>query len=1177
MDAPTAESPPLSPAGTAGHGRTPGHVFDAFISYSHRADDDLAPSLRDGLHRLAKPWYRTRAVRVFLDEAAMSAEPGLWPSIQRGLDGSGAFVLLLSPGSARSVWVAKEISHWLAAHGTHNLLLVLTAGELVWDPAADDFDHDRSTAVPAVLHGAFEHEPRHVDMRWAEGRTDLTLRNPRFLDDVAELAAPIRRMSKDELVGSDLREHRKAILLGRIAVTALVLLLIAAVFAAVIARNNATRAEARRVDAQAVRLRSESVFGRQPTDLSFLLAARAFRMRATPENRAALVFAAQRSPDLRRYIRAHSTWIVAVAVTDDGTTVVSLDNDGILIASDARTGEQLARATVERRGGTLTVVDDTVLVTGLSVAELRDAKTLAVRQSWSAAPNILVGAAALTGRRVALVRLDGAVAVEAIESGGAADATRPTWTTVQKASTAVAAVGERLVIVGTASTGRNEVVALDAAGAVTSAELRQTWLRSDVDYATTVALWQSQVAVGTTRGQMRMFDAASGADAGDPISVSSTPIRAIAAGPGDSPYLLAATDNGDYHYVEPARRISFATDRLHNGATNAISWSPSGVAASGGADGVVAVLDTVANRIDAGTDLRLPWLALDMAADGARVTGVGRDGAVQQVRIGSGAAPSAPTAIATAASPFTVLDLGDGAAAVADTTGGLVVVRRGGTALRTATPSRSPIVTLREAAGDRIVGLRGNGLVHVWRVAENRLVLERTLSDRASAIDVQGRRGGRDVLFTEVSGTAVVVGADDGVERARFALAQPPSRAAALNAAGTLAAIADGTKIRIWDIATRTARGTPIDAGNQVTAVAFVDADRHLLSADVSSGVRLTDVATGQSLGRLADEDGPEFSSLGVAASSQRLAIALAGLSERTAQLRTFDITAVLRAGCAVVDRGFTDEERKRNDIDGRDPCDDIADADPSTTVVDAPKPTTPESSGGSPQSPGWEQEAMASTIVDEAQRSGIVVGNPACVRSLLQRTPDSSFQELVDALAARQRAASAVAEANFAARFGPIDRWCTTGGAVQADTEGAFDDVSIRLDEVVGRWNAAIGGVDGLTPLTTTWNRISQIQFGQAVGEGVTLASTLDGDRVRSLTVTMRPMPDQARAAAVATVLATLIDGQGRGPGVVAALELEQVLAQGRTSVTPVAGGMWATNVATSGGQRVLQIIVSI
>jgi hypothetical protein len=78
--------------------------YDAFLSYSHAVDRRLAPELQRALHQLAKPWYRTRALRVFRDDASLSANPHLWQSIQDALDASRFFVLLASPESARSPW-----------------------------------------------------------------------------------------------------------------------------------------------------------------------------------------------------------------------------------------------------------------------------------------------------------------------------------------------------------------------------------------------------------------------------------------------------------------------------------------------------------------------------------------------------------------------------------------------------------------------------------------------------------------------------------------------------------------------------------------------------------------------------------------------------------------------------------------------------------------------------------------------------------------------------------------------------------------------------------------------------------------------------------------------------------------------------------------------------------------
>src|SRR5882672_6180929 len=76
-------------------------------------DKRIAPALKAGLHRFAKPWYSLRALRIFYDEATLSANPSLWTSIQAALEQSEFFILLASPEAALSKWVKQEINYWL--------------------------------------------------------------------------------------------------------------------------------------------------------------------------------------------------------------------------------------------------------------------------------------------------------------------------------------------------------------------------------------------------------------------------------------------------------------------------------------------------------------------------------------------------------------------------------------------------------------------------------------------------------------------------------------------------------------------------------------------------------------------------------------------------------------------------------------------------------------------------------------------------------------------------------------------------------------------------------------------------------------------------------------------------------------------------------------------------------
>lgn len=73
--------------------------YQAFISYSHAADGKLAPAVQSGLQRIAKPFYRLRAMRVFRDETSLHLTPKLWPLIKQALSETEHFVLVASPAS----------------------------------------------------------------------------------------------------------------------------------------------------------------------------------------------------------------------------------------------------------------------------------------------------------------------------------------------------------------------------------------------------------------------------------------------------------------------------------------------------------------------------------------------------------------------------------------------------------------------------------------------------------------------------------------------------------------------------------------------------------------------------------------------------------------------------------------------------------------------------------------------------------------------------------------------------------------------------------------------------------------------------------------------------------------------------------------------------------------------
>jgi hypothetical protein len=120
-------------------------------------------------------------MRVFRDETSLHLTPKLWPTIQQALQESEHFILMASLASADSTWVRDETREWLLKDDVlDNFSIALTEGNIFWDPEANDFDWNKTNALPDTLRGKFAAEPLHLDFRWAKDSEHLSLRNPTF-------------------------------------------------------------------------------------------------------------------------------------------------------------------------------------------------------------------------------------------------------------------------------------------------------------------------------------------------------------------------------------------------------------------------------------------------------------------------------------------------------------------------------------------------------------------------------------------------------------------------------------------------------------------------------------------------------------------------------------------------------------------------------------------------------------------------------------------------------------------------------------------------------------------------------------------------------------------------------------------------------------------------------------
>ncbi|MCO8271033.1 TIR domain-containing protein [Actinoplanes sp. TRM 88003] len=322
------------PARPEGNGRAEerDHRYDAFLSYSRDASQDLATRLQRWLERFATPWYRPRSLRIFRDYTSLAASDSLSQGLRDAIADSRNFILLASPQAAASKWVDQEVRWWAENRSSANFYIVLASGSLVWRDEDADWDWKRTDALPPSAGALFEREPLWVDLSQAEPHREP---DNALLNLVAQVAAPLRGADKDTLFGEHLDLHRRAQRQRRGAVFTLVVLLVAALIATVaavgqtrIARNERDTAQQERDTAvsRLLSLKSQDLARSDPQTAARLLIAANRLGGRNDQTRVALANLMLNSP-WAATAAAHDTAVSAIAVRPDGTTVTSLGQD----------------------------------------------------------------------------------------------------------------------------------------------------------------------------------------------------------------------------------------------------------------------------------------------------------------------------------------------------------------------------------------------------------------------------------------------------------------------------------------------------------------------------------------------------------------------------------------------------------------------------------------------------------------------------------------------------------------------------------------------------------------------------------------------------------------------------------------------------------------------------------
>lgn len=412
---------PMTIAADPPPGPAPISAYDAFLSYSH-ADRAVAAGIQKGLHRIGRRMGRLHALRVFRDATDLTASPDLWGKVAEAMGQARYCIVVLSPHSAVSEWVDREIDYWLRTRGPEQLLFVVAGGKLKWDRHTQRFDPERSTVALPVLTrpGVLPTEPLYVDV------TEDAPWDPRaalFREKLTDLAAPIHGKPKYELAGEDLREQRRFRRVRRIAVVSLVLLTVLALAAAYIAVDRQREAERQRNQAIALRLVSEAeamLGGARPRD----------DVRAIQQTLAA----AQIAPDFDEgaLLRTLNAEAAVDKIVQSGKPY-----DPYRLSADLAATADYLRSAKPDLGIAFSPAGNQILTSGIEM-RLWDAATGARidRDFESPSPQSrpLYAVFSPDGRRIAATTSDGAVRIWDVETGRA----ETTLTGFQSAASSIA-------------------------------------------------------------------------------------------------------------------------------------------------------------------------------------------------------------------------------------------------------------------------------------------------------------------------------------------------------------------------------------------------------------------------------------------------------------------------------------------------------------------------------------------------------------------------------------------------------------------------------------------------------------------------------------------------------------------------------------------------------------------
>lgn len=184
------------------------YLYDVFMSYSH-VDDTAARDIQRGIESFGSSILGRRSLRVFRDNTSLPLTSDLWAEIAESVSSSKFFLLLASPDSARSPWVAKELDYFLRDHSLRKVGIILLRGTYPWNLQPSNTPGEAAISKESIKLFAGS-VPYIIDLTGhtqSNGRLDT--KTVGFLSKMASVVSAATGVPKDTIFSEHLQVARR--------------------------------------------------------------------------------------------------------------------------------------------------------------------------------------------------------------------------------------------------------------------------------------------------------------------------------------------------------------------------------------------------------------------------------------------------------------------------------------------------------------------------------------------------------------------------------------------------------------------------------------------------------------------------------------------------------------------------------------------------------------------------------------------------------------------------------------------------------------------------------------------------------------------------------------------------------------------------------------------------------